>query len=400
VLQANHHPNELSTSGNSLSAHGIFILNTSKRCESNALLFSQALIFFVVNGYQISRDIDRCSIILINTCCVSEDKIETSLSALALAKPYAEQKQIVLLGCLATLPTERLERHHLICIGPKDLTSLDNYFEHHVSIHDIPVNHLPPELFTSGQGLGGRDYYILIAQGCSNHCSYCNIKRAKGSVRSEPIVVICDQVRRGLSRGVREFSFLADDCGSYGDDIGTDLLQLIETVLRIAPDFTLKLLYIYPDFLHRRFGDLERIFQSGRIGYAHIPVQSGSQRLLNLMSRNYDIAAVMSCISQLRNISPQTKLVTHILVNFPTETEEDFLASLAVAAAFDDSIFLQFSENQETGAAILYPKVTGQEANARLDAASRFVNQRVTGSGCVISDFNCTTPYNILKGQR
>ena len=397
---ADHHHENLSYSNTDISMPAIFVMNTSKRCESNALLFSQAVNFFVMNGYRISTDIKKCNTILVNTCCVSEDKIEASLSALHDVQPYAEKKRIVLLGCLATLPTRRLERHRLICIGPKDLHSLDTYFEHSVSINDVPVNSLTTELFASGQGLGNRDFYILIAQGCSNYCSYCNIKRSKGSVKSEPIEVVLEQIRRGLRQGVKEFSFLADDCGSYGDDIGTDLLQLIEAAFQVAADFTLKLLYLYPDFLLRRFSALKAILKTGRITFVHIPVQSGSQRVLNLMNRNYDITAVMECISQLREITPQTKLITHILLNFPTETHEDFLDSLAVAEAFNDTIFLQFSENKDTDVAGLYPKVTGQEAKTRLDAASSFVNQRVTGGGCVITDFNCTTPYNLLTGRR
>lgn len=399
-MPANHHHKSLAASGNNVSPHDIFILNTSKRCESNALLFSQTINFLVVNGYFISRDIDSCDTILVNSCCVSEEKIDASLSALQIARPFAGKKRIILLGCLATLPTGRLDRHNLICIGPKDLLSLDKYFDHHISIKNIPVNHLPPELFASGQGLGSRDYYILIAQGCSNHCSYCNIKRSKGSVTSVPIKSVLEQVRLGLSRGVKEFSFLADDCGSYGDDNDTDLLQLIEAVFLLDPGFTLKLLYLYPDFLLKRFDALKGIFQSGRIGFVHIPVQSGSQRVLNLMNRNYDIAEVMDCIRNIRAIAPQTKLVTHILLNFPTETEDDFMASLVVADLFDDAIFLQFSENQDTGAAALYPKVTAQEVKTRLDAASAFVNQRLTGGGCVITDFNCTIPYNLMTGQR
>jgi tRNA A37 methylthiotransferase MiaB len=198
---------------------------------------------------------------------------------------------------------------------------------------------------------------------------------------------------------VREFSFLADDCGSYGDDCGTDLLQLLRAALAVDPAVTFKLLYLYPHFLQQRSAELLEIFRTGRISFVHIPLQSGSQRLLNLMNRSYDIAAVMASICQLRAISPATRLVTHLLLNFPTESAADFRASLAVAAHFDDAIFLHYSENQDTVAARLQPKVSREEARKRLDAASLFVNQRTGGSGCVIADFNCTTPYNLLPGE-
>lgn len=394
-----HRHNELSASGSSPSSRGIFILNASKRCESNALLFSRAINFFIVNGYPLCGDIEQCDIILVNSCCVSEDKIAASMAALQSASPYVGKKRIVLLGCLAALLNRRPDLAELVCIGPKDLFALDACFDHQISITDITVNTLPPELLQSGQGLGSRDYYILIAQGCSNNCSYCTIKRAKGGVRSAPIDTVLAEMRRGFGTGVREFSFLADDCGSYGDDCGTDLLQLLQAALRFDPAVTLKLLYLYPLFLQQRSVELLEIFRTGRISFVHIPLQSGSQRLLHLMNRSYDITAVMACIRQLRDISPATRLVTHILVNFPTETAADFRASLAVAAAFDDAIFLHFSENRDTAAAKLQPKIPWQEARKRLDAASLFVNQRTSGSGCVIADFNCTIPYNLLPGE-
>ncbi len=381
-------------------AAGIYLLNTSKRCESNALLFSQAVAFFMMNGYRITGDITDCDTIVVNSCCVSEDKIEASQAALEMAAASGTGKRIILLGCLATLPNRAGLPENSTCIGPQEMHLLDRCFSHSVSIGDIPVNQLPPEIFSSGQGLKYGDFYILIAQGCSNHCSYCNIKRSKGGVKSVPFDDIAPQIRLGLSRGVREFSLLADDCGSYGDDCDTDLIRLLGEVLAIAPDFTLKLLYLYPEFLQLHFDELVPILGTGRLSFLHIPLQSGSQRMLALMNRNYDINSVMTCLQRIRVISPATKLVTHILVNFPTETENDFHASLSVADRFDESIFLQFSENRDTMAATILPKITATEATARLDAASAFVNGRRTGGGCVISDFNCTTPYNLLKGRR
>jgi threonylcarbamoyladenosine tRNA methylthiotransferase CDKAL1 len=200
--------------------------------------------FFLVNGYAIAKNIGDGEIILVNTCCVTEDKIASFRAALDSARTLSNGKTIVLLGCMASLPLPEFERQGLICIGPKSLGELDNHFPHHTSVDKIDVSRLPRALYEPGQGLGYEDYFLMIAQGCTNRCSYCNIKRAKGDVKSEPVERIIQELNTGLSRGVRDFALLADDCASYGHDIGTDLVQLLEQLFAVAPGFSLKLGYL------------------------------------------------------------------------------------------------------------------------------------------------------------
>ncbi len=379
------------------SQHGmIFIIDPSKRCEPSAFLFTKAVNFFLVNDYRLASDIDHCKTILVNTCCVTEDKIAASKAALDFARARGQGKWIVLFGCMASLPLPGFEREDLICIGPKNLDELDTYFPHHTSVHDIQANQLSPELYEPGQGLGYGDYFIMIAQGCSNQCSYCNIKRCKGEVKSEPAGTILLQIRTGLSLGVQEFALLADDCASYGHDLGTDLVQLIETLFAEEPGFRLKLGYIFPQFLLKHFNGLKTIFGTGRIRYVNIPVQSGSQRILDLMNRRYPIDGVMEAVRELHDVAPQTTFCTHIMINFPTESHDDFLMSLAVADGFDEVLFLHYSDNQDTAAAALHPKVAEQEIRRRLDIASDYANHCKRGRSAVIKDFSCDTPYNML----
>ena len=353
-----------------------------------------------MNGYRITGNIDSCEIILVNTCCVTQDKLAASRAALDYAKKRGRGKRIVLFGCMASLPGADLENEDLICIGPKNVRELDAHFPHHTSVDDIAVSRLSPHLYTPGQGLGFDDYFVMIAQGCSNRCSYCNIKRAKGSVKSEPAETILSQIQSGLSRGVKEFALLADDCASYGRDLGTDLVQLIEQMFDLAPEFKLKLGYVFPQFILDHFEELKTFFGTGRILYVNIPVQSGSQRILELMNRRYPIDEVMDAVGQLRGLASQTTFCTHIMVNFPTESHDDFLQSLAVADGFDEVIFLHYSDNPNASAADLFPKVPAHEAGRRLDMASDYANRCKNQSSAVIKDFNCDTPYNLLRAPR
>ncbi|TFG93236.1 MAG: radical SAM protein [Syntrophobacterales bacterium] len=378
----------------------IFLIDPSKRCEPSAFLFTKAMKFFLVNGYRITKDIDNCETILVNTCCVTEDKIAASKAALDFARNRGKGKRIVLFGCMASLPLPSLERGDLICIGPKNIGELNDYFPHHTSVDDILDNQLSPDLYKPGQGLGYGDYFVMIAQGCSNRCSYCNIKRSKGEVRSEPAETILPQILNGLSLGVREFALLADDCASYGHDLGTDLVQLTKQLFNAGPGFKLKLGYVFPQFILNYFDELKIVFGTGRIRYVNIPVQSGSQRILELMHRRYPIDAVMEAVGQLRAAAPETTFCTHIMVNFPTESPDDFLQSLAVADAFDEVLFLNYSDNQDTAAAGLFPKVPEPEVNRRLDMASDYANRCKRGRSAVIKDFNCDAPYNLLNATK
>ena len=267
-----------------------------------------------------------------------------------------------------------LARDGLICIGSMDLERLDAFFPARISIRQVTASRLPQALYEPTQGLYYDDYYVLIAQGCSNRCSYCNVNRSKGRVRSELPEQIEAEVAAGLARGARRFALLADDCGSYGHDLGSDLAELIERLFALGGHFSLKLGYLYPGFLLNRFDAMERLFATGRISFVNIPVQSGSQRLLDLMNRRYPIAAVLEMVRRLHEAAPSSRLCTHLLMNFPTETREEFLQTLAAAESFDEAVFLHYSDNERTGAADLVPKVPADEARRRWNLASDFAN--------------------------
>jgi len=152
---------------------------------------------------------------------------------------------------------------------------------------------------------------------------------------------------------------------------------------------------VYPKFLLDHFDSLVKVFGTGRIRYVNIPVQSGSQRILDLMNRRYSVDAVMEAVRRLRAAAPDTTLCTHLMINFPTESHDDFLRSLAVAEGFDEVLFLNYSDNQDTDAAGLFPKVPEPEVRRRLDMASDFANHCKPGRSAVIKDFNCDIPYNM-----
>ncbi|MEW6078778.1 MAG: radical SAM protein [Thermodesulfobacteriota bacterium] len=387
----------------SVSRGRIFIFDPIKRCEPNAYQFTRMVKFFLVNGYVMTGDIGESDIILVNSCCVTKDMLAASRADLDAALARGKGKRVVLFGCLAGLPLPGVDRKDLIVIGPEHpdtLLELERHFPHHVPLSRIEVHHLPPVFYEPSQGLGYGDYLVMIAHGCANGCSYCNIRRVKGGVRSRPPETILDEIRQGLSLGVKEFALVADDCASYGRDLGIDLTLLLERMFSLGDGFRVKLGYLFPGMVLSHFERLRDLFATGRISYVNIPVQSGSQRILDLMNRRYDIAGIRQAVRQLRAAAPRTPFCTHFMINFPTESEADFQDCLHLADEFDGVIFLNYSDNQGTIAAGIQPKVPEQEVRRRLDLASDYVNRRRPGSGVVIGHFDCNMPYNLDRKAR
>ena len=118
------------------------------------------------------------------------------------------------------------------------------------------------------------------------------------------------------------------------------------------------------------------------------------------MDRRYDIDAVLGAIRRLKTAAPRTVFCTHIMINFPTEGHDDFLKSLAVADDFDEVVFLHYSDNAETAAAGIHPKVAEAEMLKRLDLASTYANRSKPGRSAVIKDFDCDRPYNMLTSGK
>lgn len=170
-------------------------------------------------------------------------------------------------------------------------------------------------------------YFIKIGTGCQGECAYCAVRIARGTITSRPPADIMAQFRDGLARGYTDFVLLGTDQGSYGRDIGTDLAHLLRTMTAEPGEFTLRIRNLEPMGLIAMFDRLRPAFDSGHISLIATPVQTGSDRVLQLMKRHYSIADFAACIRTLNAAYPQIRLRTQVMVGFPQETEEDFRAS-------------------------------------------------------------------------
>jgi tRNA A37 methylthiotransferase MiaB len=189
-------------------------------------------------------------------------------------------------------------------------------------------------------------FVIMTATGCRHRCSFCAIKNAVGPLRSRPIATIVQEARQGLRAGYRNIRLIADDNGSYGLDIQTDLIELLEKLLRIPGDFKIEVWQFNPWGLIRMLPRLLPLLATGRFWGLRSQLQSGNDQVLRWMNRPYRAADFKSCIRAIRRASPKTKLFTTVIAGFPGESEAAFQDTVKIILdlTFDAVMVYAFSE--------------------------------------------------------
>lgn len=343
----------------------VHIGNLHNMCEHNTLFLSRVRVYFGMNGHRVVDAPDEADLFFFGGCAVT-DRMRGRCEGIILERMAANPGAgFVVFGCLAAFPDRLLAAAARLDVTLRivpfvESSRLDDLIRARHPFATISTNrlhgHIPYQ-----PSMGPADCYVMIAQGCSNDCSYCNIKKAKGGITSRSPEEIAAEVAALHGRGERTVTLLADDCGSYGFDRGTTLPELLTLLCRTVPDIRFKLFTVFPGLYLRFAGQLEPFFAQRRISYVCLPAQSASPRVLELMNRSYDPAELTAAVGRIRALAPETFIYSHFIYNFPSETGEDFEQSIALARYFDHCVFIGYGENSATLAAGVVPKCTEQE---------------------------------------
>jgi len=192
-------------------------------------------------------------------------------------------------------------------------------------------------------------------------CTFCAVRAAAGTIASVPPEKVVRQFREGVEQGASRFALRAEDLGAYGQDIGSNIVELLSVLLEVDGEYQLSLVDFGPRWLVQFFPELLALFSRHRQKICHfqVPLQSGSDRILRLMKREHTVADAVNCVKAIRKELPELELGTHILVGFPTETEEDFLASVRLLreVSFSEVQVYPSSDRPGTPAASIVPKI-------------------------------------------
>jgi tRNA-2-methylthio-N6-dimethylallyladenosine synthase len=238
------------------------------------------------------------------------------------------------------------------------------------------------EHLLNGNGHKSVTAFVSIMQGCNQYCTFCIVPYTRGEERSRTIADIVAECRELVARGVKEITLLGQIVTSYAKrdipvhDGRTAFVQLLEAVHEIDGLERIRFTSPHPkgygDDLVAAYGRLPKLVES-----AHIPVQSGSDRVLKLMHRGYTRERYLEIIRKLRRVQPAIGISTDLIVGFPGETEDDFLETLSLVreVEFDQAYLFKYSERRDTPAAAMPDQVPQAVREERLGRLLSTVNE-------------------------
>ena len=353
----------------------IYFLSLHRSCENSAYNLSKIETFLRTNKYEIVDNVEFSNIIIINTCAYTDQMRHHNENAINQISSLYPDKKIIVFGCLVNL-TSIKEKDNLILVSTSAIDKLTRIFNNFISLESCQTNSL--SYFVKYQeNITNHDNFVQISQGCSNNCSYCNIRLAKERVKSRPIKKIKEEVQRLIDKDVKEITLLADDCGSYGHDIGSDIVELMSELINMDGQLKFKIYTIFPALLLMYYQGLKPFFKEQQITYICAPLQSASSKILKLMNRDYNLTIIREILKDIKVVSPNTYLFTHFMINFPGESLQDFKKSLELAALFDSSMFIPYQENQKTLASRITPKGTREVLTDKINMLKYCINNRI-----------------------
>jgi tRNA A37 methylthiotransferase MiaB len=215
--------------------------------------------------------------------------------------------------------------------------------------------------------------FVRISIGCMNQCTFCAIRRAKGTTRSVPADVIIERIQDALRRGKDQISLSCDEFASWGQDIGDNIVTLMNRVSSLKGEYHLILRNVHPEWLLKYWEDLRPIFRRQKVSYMVMPLQSGSDKILRLMKRNHTSREYRWLIDQIRETCPHLILRTHLVVGFPGESEADFRDTCRFVGDLPvDSFWIhRYSEAVAIPSASLPDKVPEEIIDRRAKALER-----------------------------
>ena len=342
-------------------------------------------------GYEIIEDIDDSDLVFLNTCTVREGaavKVYGKLGDLKRLKEQKNGKMIIgVTGCLAQeVRDEFIKKTPYVdlVLGNQNIGRIPDIIERIEKGEDVHVvmvedeDELPQRVDADfGDDIVAS---ISITYGCNNYCTFCIVPYVRGMERSVPLHEIVKDVKKYTEKGYREILFLGQNVNSYGSDLADDtdnFAKLLRESAKIEGDFWIKYVSPHP----KDFTDevIEAIADNSKIArMLHLPLQSGSTKILNAMNRGYTKEEFITLAKKIKEKIPDIGLTTDIIVGFPGETEEDFQDTMDVVneVGFENAFMFMYSKRSGTPAATMEKQVDEQVKSERLQQLMRLQNYK------------------------
>lgn len=316
-------------------------------------------------GYEIVPFQEIADVYIINTCSVTNTSDVKSRKVIHQAIRRNPDACIVAIGCFIEANHDYHEDGVDILLGNANKSKVLEYVERYwqtkqkANYFVTPI----PEKFddmTMSTFLGRTRAFIKIQDGCENFCSYCIIPYVRGKCRSKNFQTVLEEIQNYVQHGYKEVVLTGIHTGNYGVDLGTDFAALLREIVKINELVRLRISSIE---ITELTDEVLQIIRDNDVivDHLHIPLQAGSDKILRLMNRKYDLAFFKQKMEQIREIRPDISLTTDIIVGFPSETEEDFQDTLSFVreVQFSKVHVFPYSRRSGTVAADMAEQVPG-----------------------------------------
>ena len=371
-------------------------------CQMNERDSEQVAQMLMSRGYEVAPSEGEADVILLNTCSVRDMAEQKAIGKMGMLGRLREAKPHMVfgfLGCMAQSRGEELVKgigHVDLVVGTQKFHKVAEYVDEIFarrtgrSMDDPRFSIVDTELETGSQETirdhvlepGQVTAFVSIMQGCNMHCTFCIVPSTRGSERSRSIPEIVQEVRGLAERGVREVTLLGQIVNLYGrhefdkQDGKSPFVQLLEAVHEVEGIDRIR--FTSPHPVGFREDLIDAIARLPKLAeHVHLPVQSGSARILKAMHRTYRPDQYLELVDRIRAARPDVAITSDIIVGFPGETEDDFAATreLTRAAQFDNAFIFRYSKRRDTPAAGMADQVDESVKEARNQDLLEVVNE-------------------------
>jgi len=355
-------------------------------CQMNERDSEQVAQMLIARGHAITANAEEADVVLLNTCSVRDLAEQKALGKIGMLGSLSRQRPVVygLLGCMAQSRGSSLLKdvpHLDLVVGTQKFHRVAEYVEQALNRKaaqrwdDVRFSIVDVDEETGSQSTI-RDHllrpqtvsaFVSIMQGCNMHCSFCIVPSTRGEERSRPINEIVAEVEQLAARGVKEVTLLGQIVNLYGRhefpkmNGKSPFVQLLEAVQEVPGIERIRFTSPHPigfrQDLIEAFGRLPKLVE-----HIHLPVQSGSNRILRAMHRPYTAEKYRAIVDRLRDARPGIAVTTDIIVGFPGEDETDYAQTRALVeeVQFDNAFVFRYSARRDTPAATMESQISEQ----------------------------------------
>lgn len=341
-------------------------------------------------GMTEAPDMASADLIMVNTCTVRDKAEQKVYGLLGQFRELKEERPDLVLGICGCMPQQQDVAKHIktrfsfmdIIIGTHNLNVLNTYLEQVLKerqqVLEVWEERAEKELDLPARRSGNYKAFVNINWGCNNFCTYCIVPYVRGREKSRPLATIIEEIEALARDGFMEITLLGQNVNSYGKDLPKkpDFAELLKRVNDVPGIERIRFMTSHPRDVSERL--IQALANLPKVcNHLHLPLQAGSNRILERMNRGYTAEHYLGLVEKLRSAVPGIALTTDLIVGFPGESEEEFQDTLAMVekVRFDSAFTFMYSPRRGTPAASMKGQLETGEKKERLQRLIKLQNQ-------------------------